>query len=275
MDNTKLRQTIQKILKESFFDFEDSKFDSEEMMAAQKAAEEDIENSGEEFEPLGTSKFEKNFDIDSFLKDLKHSPKISSLNENSQIDRPKDAEGQPLTIKARVEDVETSSVGRIVRFGADDNGKLTIHVEWQGNFGGSIPKSITYPEKVIVKDKNRIVRENEEENGEAYPEQSRYMFFGNLEQIKRQAESILKLDEDKINEILENGHDWAQDHIATAKESIDQVYDFLINENKEEEIEEGIGVGLAMKHGENIKGEGAGIGLGIKNGMNVKPTYKK
>jgi dsDNA-specific endonuclease/ATPase MutS2 len=63
-------------------------------------------------------------------------------------------------------------------------------------------------------------------------ENDRYMFFSNLEQIKRQCDLLLELNEDEIHQILENGHDWAQDHIATAKESIDQVFDFLMNETK-------------------------------------------
>jgi hypothetical protein len=45
-----------------------------------------------------------------------------------------------------------------------------------------------------------------------------------------------------IHSILENGHDWAQDHIATAKESIDQVFDFIMNEEKgDEEMDESFG----------------------------------
>jgi len=58
----------------------------------------------------------------------------------------------------------------------------------------------------------------------------RYMFFSNLEQIKRQAELLMELPKDQVQQILENGHDWAQDHIATAKESFDQVFDFMMNE---------------------------------------------
>ena len=64
------------------------------------------------------------------------------------------------------------------------------------------------------------------------PENDRYMFFSNLEQIHRQTGILLEKDPDMISEILDNGHDWAQDHIATAKESIDQVFDFLMNEEK-------------------------------------------
>jgi predicted DNA-binding protein len=70
--------------------------------------------------------------------------------------------------------------------------------------------------------------------------EERYMFFTNLEQMKREADMLLALDETKIQQLLDNGHDWAQDHIATAKESMDQVFDFIMNEmegSKEEEPE--------------------------------------
>ena len=61
-------------------------------------------------------------------------------------------------------------------------------------------------------------------------ENDRYMFFSNLEQIHRQTGLMLEMNENELHQILENGHDWAQDHIATAKESIDQVFDFFMNE---------------------------------------------
>jgi hypothetical protein len=72
------------------------------------------------------------------------------------------------------------------------------------------------------------------------PETDRYMFFSNLQQIHRQMGILLEKDPEMIHNILENGHDWAQDHIATAKESIDQVFDFIMNE------EEGDGDGEEM-----------------------------
>jgi len=61
---------------------------------------------------------------------------------------------------------------------------------------------------------------------------SRYMFFSNLEQMRRQCDLLLNLDESMVEEILENGHDWAQDHIAESKNNLDQVFDFLMNETK-------------------------------------------
>ena len=59
---------------------------------------------------------------------------------------------------------------------------------------------------------------------------NRYMFFSNLEQMKRQCEILLELDEDTITEILNNGHDWADDHITESKNNLDQVFDFMMNE---------------------------------------------
>ena len=70
----------------------------------------------------------------------------------------------------------------------------------------------------------KVLREEEKKHS------SRYMFFSNLEQMKRQCEMLLDMDQDEIESILENGHDWAQDHIAEAKNNMDQVFDFLKNE---------------------------------------------
>ena len=75
---------------------------------------------------------------------------------------------------------------------------------------------------------NQIIRKVIREEHES----SRYMFFSNLEQMKRQCEMLLEMDQDEIESILEHGHDWAQDHISEAKNNMDQVFDFLMNETK-------------------------------------------
>lgn len=58
----------------------------------------------------------------------------------------------------------------------------------------------------------------------------RYMFFSNLEQIHRQTGLLLELNKNTVESVLDGGHDWAQDHVSTAKESLDQVFDFMMNE---------------------------------------------
>jgi len=84
--------------------------------------------------------------------------------------------------------------------------------------------------KLTETDINRLVKKVLREE-----ESPNYMFFSNLEQMKRQCELLLELDPRTVDEILMNGHDWADDHISSAKENIDQVFDFMMNETKREE----------------------------------------
>jgi uncharacterized protein YydD (DUF2326 family) len=65
------------------------------------------------------------------------------------------------------------------------------------------------------------------------------MFFGNIEQMARQCNLLMKEDHTRIDSILKE-HDWAQDHIAEAKSLLDQVFDFLMNEtsNVEDSLNE-------------------------------------
>ena len=70
---------------------------------------------------------------------------------------------------------------------------------------------------------------------EQIQEPENYMFFSNLQQIKRQCDMLLKLDPQMIDEILQNGHDWADDHVTEAKTNMDQVFDFMMNETKKME----------------------------------------
>ena len=80
--------------------------------------------------------------------------------------------------------------------------------------------------KLTERDLNNLVikvlkEEQESEN---------YMFFGNLKQIARQCKMLLEMDEEMIDQILQDGHDWADDHVTEAKVNMDQVFDFIMNE---------------------------------------------
>jgi hypothetical protein len=66
---------------------------------------------------------------------------------------------------------------------------------------------------------------------------NRYMFFSNLQQMRRQCDILLDMDPEMVEGILDNGHDWAQDHISEAKNNMDQVFDFLMNESKKTGME--------------------------------------
>lgn len=67
--------------------------------------------------------------------------------------------------------------------------------------------------------------------------QTNYMFFSNLKQMRRQIDMMLEMDPNMIDDIIQNGHDWADDHISEAKTNMDQVFDFLKNEMEDGEYE--------------------------------------
>ena len=90
--------------------------------------------------------------------------------------------------------------------------------------------------KLSESDLTQIIKRVLNEGGDM--ETNRYMFFSNLEQIKRQCEILLDMSVDEISQILDNGHDWADDHISEAKNNMDQVFDFLMNETQHEGYEE-------------------------------------
>ncbi len=62
-----------------------------------------------------------------------------------------------------------------------------------------------------------------------------YMFFSNLKQIHRQCQMLLEMDSSMIDNIIQNGHDWADDHVSEAKVNMDQVFDFIMNEKSKME----------------------------------------
>jgi hypothetical protein len=80
-------------------------------------------------------------------------------------------------------------------------------------------------EKDITKLVNKVLKEQEQET-------ENYMFFGNLQQIHRQCEMLLKMNPQELDNIIKNGHDWADDHVSEAKNNMDQVFDFFMNETR-------------------------------------------
>ena len=128
-------------------------------------------------------------------------------------------------------------------------------------------KVIKLKESDLKKYISKLLKENESTEN--------YMFFSNLKQIHRQCEMLLKMDPKELDNIINNGHDWADDHVSEAKNNMDQVFDFFMNEtngnkessvsadmdqfslNEDEEINEGCWegykrVGSKMKNGKKV-----------------------
>ena len=80
--------------------------------------------------------------------------------------------------------------------------------------------------KLTEKDLTHLVKRVLSEQQET----ENYMFFGNLKQIARQCKMLLEMDEEMVDQILQDGHDWADDHVSEAKTNMDQVFDFIMNE---------------------------------------------
>jgi endonuclease III len=68
-------------------------------------------------------------------------------------------------------------------------------------------KTVKLTESDITRLVKRVLSEQEVEN-------ANYMFFSNLKQMKRQIEMIMEMDPNMIDDIIQNGHDWADDHIS-------------------------------------------------------------
>jgi hypothetical protein len=82
--------------------------------------------------------------------------------------------------------------------------------------------------KLTEKDLSHLVKRVLSEQQES----ENYMFFSNLKQIARQCQMLLEMDEEMIDQILQDGHDWADDHVSEAKTNMDQVFDFMMNEKR-------------------------------------------
>lgn len=74
-----------------------------------------------------------------------------------------------------------------------------------------------------IKSNKTVVKEGNDMNV------TNYMFFGNIEQMHRQLGLLMELDPQMVDSILQDGHDWADEHVSEAKTNLDQVFDFMMN----------------------------------------------
>jgi hypothetical protein len=91
-------------------------------------------------------------------------------------------------------------------------------------------KIVKLTEAQLKKVVSNVIKENEMTEN--------YMFFGNLQQIHRQCEMLLKMNPKELDNIIKDGHDWADDHVSEAKNNMDQVFDFFMNETKRKDKED-------------------------------------
>lgn len=100
-------------------------------------------------------------------------------------------------------------------------------------------------------------------------ELGRYMFFENLKIIKNAVDEMLKLDDKMVDGILASGHDWAADHVATSKDDIEEVYNFLMNKKVAGPVE------MSEKKFPDLTGDGKITYADILKGRGVKLKNKQ
>jgi hypothetical protein len=221
------------------------------------------------------SELEKHFNIAKKANEITEDPeKAKTAMGSGKILRPKDAEGTDITLKARVEDVDTGTAGRVIRFGVDENGNQTVHVDWIYSFGDAIVKSETYPKKIVVRDDNRIVRENQTidsslaEFAKAQEEANYWVYKNNTGDLNPQELELLHKATERTEELADVLDVEKFDYVAIqklidgfARQRNDEGY-LEYNKNSEQEFEAGFNKDLE---------EGGGHSHTIGQGENKKP----
>jgi hypothetical protein len=97
------------------------------------------------------------------------------------------------------------------------------------------PSDEDYPDK---KQWDKLTNEESDNIGET----KNYMFWQNLKTIHHASGELLAMNQQQIDKIIEDGHAWAVDHIATSSDDIEEVYHFFeanIDDGYEGETEGG------------------------------------
>jgi hypothetical protein len=101
------------------------------------------------------------------------------------------------------------------------------------------PGDEDYPDK---KQWNKLTKEEDSVSTLPNASQDNYMFWQNLKGIYDDATEILGMNQQEVDELIANGHQWAVEHVITSKDDVEEVYHFIeatiegteINENEQE-----------------------------------------
>lgn len=67
-----------------------------------------------------------------------------------------------------------------------------------------------------------------------HEDKKNYMFFSNLQTIKRLVDELLEMNESEMDAMLDE-HDWASEHVSTAKDDIEEVFNFFKSHDNPED----------------------------------------
>jgi hypothetical protein len=72
-----------------------------------------------------------------------------------------------------------------------------------------------------------VDQEDQDNHDGHHGHEKNYMFFKNLYAMKKCIDEIMAMDKDLVDDLIENGHDWASDHITSAKDDVQEVFDWI------------------------------------------------
>lgn len=150
-------------------------------------------------------------------KDIIRKIKTSGADDkNDDIDKDLDVDSE----KTEEEPVDGNEDEENLDEGLWDN----IHAKRKRGEEPAKPGDKDYPKKdaweKAQQSEQVFFNENEDDS-------NHYMFWQNLKTMENAIDTLLKMDKNKIDSILSNGHDWAIDHIATSNDDVEEVYHFL------------------------------------------------
>ena len=130
---------------------------------------------------------------------MKKSELIELIKKEILAEAKKDKSGLPFALAANIE-----------KYGSPRTPK------------GAKPTDFTKSQEKRVKKTAEKLKKSISEN------KDNYMFFQNLKTIRDAVDEMLALDPSMVDMILSDGHDWANDHIATSKDDVEEVKNFLV-----------------------------------------------
>ena len=192
------------------------------------------------------------------MNDFKRMQKLAGIIAESQLNEDMALSNQELKAKSKTTDKSIMDIYNMMSEIDDmdsiqEIGFIISNKDWSNRDEFSTKQKIYreiqkhIDDKAMVNDLNKISKSYSLNEAEL----ENYMFFSNLKQMKRQIEMMMEMDPVMVDNILQNGHDWADDHISEAKNNMDQVFDFLKNEmDKSYSLNEEVYGGQSVDRGE-------------------------
>lgn len=77
-----------------------------------------------------------------------------------------------------------------------------------------------------------VISENQMDEAKESDGIKHYMFFSNLKTIVQKCDFLLRMNPNDLDKMIDNGHDWVNDHVSTSKDDIEEVFNWATTRDK-------------------------------------------